>query len=184
MIPEETWVKLKDNRRYSQLSRASLLATVAHSLGIECPDQPTLYRMVSILAYCEQNFDLSQEEVHRLMDKIQMFLKGQPRHADLPYIVHYPCEAQELPKSVKDRAYPSGDLPVTVDIPELNMVLGDAKMRGRKKDNTPEWLQHVPEEFRDMVWQQVSAAKRPRGSGSSHGFGIAPNVGTTVSLEP
>ena len=75
-IPEEVWVKLKDIRSYSQLSRASVLAGLAHSNGLECPDQPTLYRMVSIIAYYENNYDMTQEEVHKLMDNIQSFTNG------------------------------------------------------------------------------------------------------------
>lgn len=161
-VPEGIWVKLKDTTQYSQLTRASLVAGVAHSIGIECPDQPTLYRMVSIVAYCEKNYDMGQDEVHKLMDKIQGFIKGLSRVAEIPYIEHYPCSAQELPNSIKDRAYAPGELPVEVDISELNIVLGDNKMRGRKKDRVPDWLQHVPEAYRGVVMQQVLAAKRRR----------------------
>ena len=146
-VPEGIWVKLKDTTQYSQLTRASLVAGVAHSIGIECLDQPTLYRMVSIVAYCEKNYDMGQDEVHKLMDTIQGFIKGLSRVAEIPYIEHYPCSAQELPNSIKDRAYAPGELPVEVDISELNIVLGDNKMRGRKKDRVPDWLQHVPEAY-------------------------------------
>jgi hypothetical protein len=165
-VPEEVWVKLKDTKQYSHLTRASLVAGVAHSIGIECPDQPTLYRMVSVVAYCEKNYDMNQDEVHKLMDKIQGFIKNQLRVADFPYIEHYPCSAQGLPKSIQDRAYGSGDLPVEVDISELSMILGDAKMRGRKKDSAPDWLQHVPDAYKGMVLQQMHANKRGRASSS------------------
>ena len=32
-----------------------------------------------IMAYCEDNWDMSQEDVHRLMDRIQGNIKGQAR---------------------------------------------------------------------------------------------------------
>jgi hypothetical protein len=165
-VPEEVWVKLKDTKQYSHLTRACLVAGVAHSIGIECPDQPTLYRMVSVLAYCEKNCDMNQDEVHKLMDKIQGFIKNQSRVAEFPYIENYPCSAQGLPKSIQDRAYGSENLPVEVDISELSMVLGDAKMRGRKKDSAPDWLQHVPDAYKGMVLQQMHATKRGRSSSS------------------
>jgi hypothetical protein len=166
-VPEEVWVKLKDTKQHSHLTRASLVAGVAHSIGIECPDQPTLYRMVSVVAYCEKNYDMNQDDVHKLMDKIQGFIKNQSRVAEFMYIEHYPCSAQGLPKSIQDRAYGSGDLPVEVDISELSMILGDAKMRGRKKDSAPDWLQHVPDAYKGMVLQQMNATKRGRSSSSS-----------------
>ena len=164
-IPEECWVKLRDTTQYSQLTRVSLLAGVAHSIGIECPDQPTLFRMVSVLAYCEKNFDMAQDEVHKLMDKIQSMIKSMPKTAEIPYVVHYPPTAHALPNAIRDQAYPGG-LPVEVDIMELNMVLGDNKMRGRKRDNLPDWLQHVPEAYEGLVMQQVHATKKCR-AGSS-----------------
>ena len=172
-VPEDVWIKLKDIKQFSHLTRASLVAGVAHSIGIECPDQPTLYRMVSVVAFCERNYDMTQEEVHKLMDKVQGFIKNQSRGGEFQYIEHYPCSAQALPKAIQDRAYGSGDLPVEVDIPELGMILGDAKMRGRKKDSAPDWLQHVPEAYKGLVMQQVQSSKRGRGSsGSSSWMGM------------
>ena len=165
-MPEEIWIKLKAKTVNSRLTRASLVASVAHSIGLECPDQPTLYRMVSVLAYCEDNFQMPQADVHQMMDKMQSFIKGHVRAPEYPYLEHHPCNAQGLPKVIQDKAYGSSDLPVEVEIPELNMVLGDNKMRGRKKDQGPEWLQHVPEAFRGMVLAQVVAASK-KGSGSS-----------------
>ncbi len=165
-VPEDVWIKLKDIKQFSHLTRASLVAGVAHSIGIECPDQPTLYRMVSVVAYCEKNYDMHQDDVRKLMDKIQGFIKNQSRVADFPYIEHYPCSAQGLPRSIQYRAYGSGCLPVEVDISELSMVLGDAKMRGRKKDSAPDWLQHVPDAYKGMVLRQMQATKRGRASTS------------------
>ena len=107
---------------------------------------------------------MNQDDVHKLIDKIQGFIKNQ---SEFMYIEHYPCSAQGLPKSIQDLAYGSGDLPVEVDISELSMILGDAKMRGRKKDSAPDWLQHVPDAYKGMVLQQMNATKRGRSSSSS-----------------
>ncbi len=78
MIPEDIFCKLRNWKQYSQLSRASMLASVARSIAIENPDQPTLYRMVAILAYCEDNFDMAQDKVFELMDKLQTYIKKLP----------------------------------------------------------------------------------------------------------
>ena len=83
---------------------------------------------------------------------------------------HYPCGAQELPNDIQHRAYGSGGLPVEVDIPELGIILGDNKMRGRKKEHMPDWLQHVPEAYRGLVLQQMGANKRGRSSSSNEIF--------------
>jgi len=166
-LPQAVWLKLKDPVQFSQLTRASFLATVAHSIGIECPDQPTLYRMVSILAYCERNYDMGQDEVHKLMDKIQGFIKGHPRVSGVPYLEHYPVAAKELSSEHQRRAYGSADLPVDVDIPELSIILGDTKMRGRKKEVLPDWLRHVPDAYKSAVTQQINATKRGGGPSSS-----------------
>ena len=153
-IPAPVWVKLRDAANVSLLSRASLLANVGHSLGIECPDQPTLYRMASVIAHCDRASDMGQTGAHALMDKLQTFLKAPARKAGLPYLESYPCSASLLPAPILTSAYPDGELPVGVDIPELSMALGGAKMRGRGKTSgasVPDWLHHVPQEFRDTV---------------------------------
>ena len=163
-IREEMWGRLKD-MGFSQITRCSFVAGSAYAIGIECPDQPTLYRMVSVLAYCEKNYDMSQEEVHKLMDKIQCFIKGYNRAFDLQYLEQYPCIAQDLPDTIKKNAFERDPgLPVEVDIPELDVILGDNKMRGRKRDAGPDWLQHVPEAFRAGVLDQLMSSKRGRPS--------------------
>jgi hypothetical protein len=162
LIPESVWVKLRDTRKFSQVSRVSLIAGVGHSLGLECPDQPTLYRMVAIIAYCENTYEMNQETVHSLMDKIQTFLKAQARVAGLPYLEHYPSSASQLPEDMQKKAYPNEELPVDINIPELAIILGDNKLRGRPKHVAPAWLQHVPEEYRSLF----ASKGRPGSSGT------------------
>ncbi len=168
MIPEDVFCKIRNWRQCSQLSRASMLAGVAKGIGIECPDQPTLYRLVSILAYCEDNFDMTQDQVFGLMDKIQTFIKSSGRLASLPYIINYPPSAAELPAELQKNAYPDGQLPPIVSIPELDVILGESRMRGRSSKVTMPWLEHVPEEYRAMFLQQInSGSSSSRGNASS-----------------
>ena len=167
MLPMDKWIKLKDTVKHSLLSRVSIMAGIGHALGITNPDQPTLYRMVSILAYCEGNYDMSQKDVHVTMDKIQTFLKAQPRPDGIPYLEFYPPSAMLLPKSIRDKVYKEGDEPVDVDIPELKIILGETKMRGRKKSSCPEWLQHVPEEYRKQVMHAIGLGGSPIKAASS-----------------
>ena len=171
-IPAALWVKLRDTTNVSQVSRASMLATLGHALGLECPDQPTLYRMASVLVYCDRASELDQDAAFNLMSQLQTFLKAPPRKAGLPYLEFYPCSASLLPDSIQGSAYPDGELPVDVDIPALAMALGGAKMRGRSKTGgVPEWLHHVPHEFRADILVAV-------------GLGGAAGPSSGVKVEP
>ena len=154
-VPQEVWIKLRNVQALSRASRASLLAGVAHSIGIECPDQPTLYRLVSILAYAENNWDISQDEVHRLMDQMQDFIKRMPPIPKLPYLEHYPDNAQALPPAIQNSAYPSG-MPPVLDVPELNAILGDSKMRGRRSKE-PAWLAQVPQQYKQVFLKSLKS---------------------------
>ena len=169
-IPAALWVKLRDTTKFSLVTRASMLATLGHSLGLECPGQPTLYRMASVLAYCDRANNLDQDAAHNLMTQPQTFLKAPPRKAGLPYLEFYPCSASLLPDSIQESAYPDGELPVDVDIPALSMSLGGAKMRGRSKTSSvPDWLHHVPHEFRADILEVVG-----RGGAASSGVKAEP----------
>jgi flagellar biosynthesis GTPase FlhF len=70
----------------------------------------------------------------------------------MPYIKDYPASAANLPDKLKAHAY--NDVPVDFNIPALDTILSDKKMRGRGKDMA--WLSAVPEEYRAMVVGQVS----------------------------
>ena len=111
--------------------------------------------MTSILAYGEGNYEFSQEDVFKLMDRIQAFIKnGTPKCGqDLPYVEEYPASARDLPHSLK-KAY-GGALPVDVEIPELDAVLAGKKQRGRRKCASPAWLESVPAEHRAVFMASV-----------------------------
>jgi hypothetical protein len=147
-------VKLRDHR-LSRASRLSLLAAEARNIGVENADEKTLYRLVQIIAYCEGNFEFSQDQVWQYMDQLQTFIKSVPRRKELPYLEYYPVTADLLPDELKRHAFNS-ELPVNVDIPELATVLGTSKMRGRptgkrSQEKVPKWLSNVPEEHRHAV---------------------------------
>ena len=157
LIRMDTMAKLRSPRNYSRTSRMSIIAAEARLLGIECPDQPTLYRMVSILAWGEgSDINFSQSDVHVAMDSIQTFIKSVPRNKDIEYMQFYAATSELMPEAIKKAAWPDGNLPAELNIPELDTILGLAKMRGRpsagtKKQKVPEWLAEVPEDRRDAV---------------------------------
>ena len=155
LIRMETMAKLRSPGSYSRTSRMSILAAEARLLGIECPDQPTLYRMVSILAWGEGS-EFSQTNVHDCMDSIQTFIKAVPRNKDIEYIQFYAATSELIPDAIKKVAWPNGNLPPELTLPELDTILGLSKMRGRpspgtKKQKAPAWLDEVPEDRRDAV---------------------------------
>ena len=163
-IKLDTMVKLRDSK-FSRASRMSLLAAEVRAIGIENADEKSLFQLVKLLAYCERNFDFSQELVWQCMTDLQNFIKSVPRVKGLPYLEHYPASADLLPSAIKDNAYPDGVLPVTVDMAEMATVLGSAKMRGRlhciTSDKAPKWLRNIPEEHRSAVMAAIKKGAPP-----------------------
>jgi hypothetical protein len=177
-IPMNIMAKLRDTK-FSRLSRASMLAQVARSIGIELPDQPSLFRMVALLAFMEDNWSFTQEDVFSFMDRIQEFVKAVPRNASIPWLEHYPVSAADLPEDMRKALYPSGDLPVVVEMPELDTILKGHKMKGRdmgKKAKPPPWLAAVPEEHRESVMASI----RQQGASSSQAA-TAPSPSASAS---
>lgn len=168
-IPMSVIIKLRDPVKYSQPSRASMLAATARSIGIELVDLPTLFRMIAILAYLEGKYDYTQQDVFDIMNSIQRFIKSVPRDSSLPFIEHYPVEVSGLPEPIRKHAYTPDAMPVVVDWPELSTVLGSNKMKGGRDDHSkgskaPAWLEHVPTDLKSTV---LNAVKGQKASGSS-----------------
>ena len=166
-----TMVKLRDPK-YSRLSRASMLAQEARAIGIELPDLPSLFRMVALLAFTEGTWTMSQDDVWNLMDRIQEYIKAVPRNASIPWLEHYPVSAAELSKDMIAAIYPSGILPVVVEMPELDAILKGHKMKGRDGKSSkkmPAWLNTVPEEHRATV---LSAIRGTLPSSSAEGSSL------------
>ena len=53
--------------------------------------------MVAILAYCDNDPDMSQTTVFDFMEQIKVFIKSVKIPKDFPYIVEYPAAASQLP---------------------------------------------------------------------------------------
>ena len=151
-VRTETMCKLRGTS-LSKLSKACLLASEGSLVGLVNPDQPTLFRMVALLAWSEQCFDMQQDEVFETMDKIQNFIKGMASNTKhLPYITEYPVNAEGLPES--HQAVYGGTLPPELDIPELSAILAGKLMRGRPQkasSKDPAWLATIPEEHKSAV---------------------------------
>ena len=164
MMPEWAWAEVR-SRKTSMLARAQTIAHVAVSINLINPSQPTLFRMTAILAYGDQtNWDFTQEDVFGYMDKIKGFIKsGNKKKTASPYIVDYPTSASDLPEGLLKLAFPDGDVPVDVTIPELDSILAGKKQRGRNIADL-QWLKHVPEQYRELVIAQV---KKHDSAGSS-----------------
>ena len=133
LIPECAWCELR-SRNISVLPRAQLIARVGASIGLINPSEPTLFRMVAVLAYGGGDYEMTQQQVWDYMEKIQTFTKSVKTPRDMMYIVDYPVSASLLPDSLASSAYPSGDLPVDVTIPDLDTIISDKKQRGRGRD--------------------------------------------------
>ena len=159
LVHEKLWIDLRNVQKYSPASRCHMLARLAAMLGICLPSPKLLYRMVQILAYAAEEYDLSQEKVFEHMDRIQDFIKGYKQEAGTPFITMYPPIAEELEAVFLERAYRDCDLPVQVNIPELDTVLGKAKMRGRGKDMA--WFKNVPEHLqKDLMADHPELVQR------------------------
>lgn len=182
-----TTIMAKLRSTIGRASRMSMLATEMRNIGVENADQPLLFRLVGLLAYTESNFEFSQADVFKCMDDIQSYIKAVPRRKDLTYIEHYPASAELLPPDIQQHAFPDGVLPVVVDLPELDTVLGSAKMRGRstskRPGKIPKWMENVPAEHRDAV---MAALKVSPGSQSTSSSSAAnPSVlSATQSIPP
>ena len=171
MLRQETVIKLRD-KNLSRSSRMSLLATDARNVGIELPDEVTLFKMVQIIAYFENNWEFSQNDVHTCMDALSSYIKAVPRNKNIPYETVYPVAAELLQPAIRKIAFPDGT-PASMDIPELATVLGQNKMRGRttpkreiRKD--PAWMKHIPpqhqEHVRSAIHKGTSSASSADGS--------------------
>lgn len=172
MTPVDIMVKLKNTAKYSRTSRCSILASLGNLLGLQCPDNPTLYRMTALIAYCEGEYNMSQNEVNDTMNTLQTFLKSQPAQEGVEYIDNYPPTAELLPKVIKQKAFGGEDnIPPEQQIPELSTILAGNKMRGGRSltagKKQPSWMQHVPEEYRKSVAATISASSTPASSKNS-----------------
>jgi len=149
MISAECYVKLKDKDRFSQNSRLSIMASCARAINLTNPCEQTRFHMVKLLAYCEDNWELTQKDVLKLMDKVREYIQAGKSDTSLPYLEQYPTSAADLPEVLRKRAF-GNDVPVDVCMPDLDGVLSGRKKRGREREDMA-WMQQVPEPFRSKI---------------------------------
>ena len=133
-ILESEWLNLRARDAPRSLLVAGLAARAWH-LNIYWPNPHLLLHMVRIIAYSQNNWSMSQDDISACMKQIQTSIKsrGRPRNTTLPVLMHFPVSAHELPEALRIHAYgASGPMPIVVDIPELGSILGGARMRRQR----------------------------------------------------
>ena len=138
LIPMGTMVRLRDPTKYSVSSMLSLVGSAARTLGIENPDNTTLFRMVAIVASTSET-SMNQDEVWTHMSTLQKYVKSKANSDanKVEYLIMYPPTAELLPADIQKNAYPDGILPPELNWPELDTVLGESKMKGARTLKTP-----------------------------------------------
>ena len=167
-LTQDEWRKIR-----SGAIPASIIAMMALRgwlVGIECAGElSTLKRMVQILAWVTRQ-NLSQAQVKQYKEQLQAAIKShgskRPNNVKMPYIVHYPASASDLPSAILKYAYGSSpeEQAVDVTIPELDTILGSAKIRpGASLDMS--WLAAIPPQLQEFVRNMVT----------HHSGGMAPS---------
>ena len=138
LIPMGTMVRLKDPTKYSVSSMLSLVGSAARTLGIENPDNTTLFRMVSIVASTSET-SMDQDEVWTHMSTLQKYVKSKANGDvnKVEYLIMYPPTAELLPADIQKNAYPDGIMPPELNWPELDTALGVSKMKGARTLKAP-----------------------------------------------
>lgn len=138
LIPMGTMVRLRDPTKYSVSSMLSLVGSAARTLGIENPDNTTLFRMVAIVASTSET-TMNQDEVWTHMSTLQKYVKSKANvdATKVEYIIMYPPTAELLPDDIQKNAYPDGILPPELNWPELDTALGECKMKGARTNKRP-----------------------------------------------
>ena len=144
----------------SRASKFSLLATEMRRVGVELADERLLFRLVQIYAWTSDIWDIPQDDILTYMDNVQAYIKSVPLNKNIKYIEHYPAAAELLEPELLRIIYADGNVPVTVQAPELDNILAGNKMRGRKakRTQTPSWVDGVPEEHKAAVLAAINKA--------------------------
>ena len=159
-IPEQVWSCMRKDG-WSIASMEQLISTQAFLLNLKHPSEPTLFRMVQIIAYCGNEGQMEQDDVFDCMDRLSNKIKA-PRATQmptiLPHLAAFPDDAAGLPAALRDFAYGDIGAPPTLNIPSLDTCLSGTKMRGRRAQF--KWIGNVPAQFQQQVKQ---ALVRPLG---------------------
>ena len=195
LLMQSDWITIR-NKSHSKMLRAHTLALAAARVNLRNPCEMTLFRMVSILTWAAQDYDMTQGDVWNLMTQIQDMVKdackGKP---EVSYLAELPFSATSLPEDLKDRY--KGDIPIEVVIPELDSILAGRRARGGRGPNAPgkhdpEWLKSLPtEELKTQARNALMKARAPDADASTikreqnnQHLGVMPLPSTTMKMEP
>ena len=131
--------------------KASIIETISARMwlvGVECPSEPLLNRLVRLLAYVLGNYN--PDNIKNDKESIALAIKARGSKRDgitLPYLEKYPSSASLLPDVIRSYAYNDADVVIDIDMPELDTIFDPHhKIRVGK---APEWMKHVPQKLRD-----------------------------------
>ena len=154
----------------------SILASRAHKLGIVNASEKTLNRMVRILAYAlgtEWTTEDDVKENKKLIASAIKHMEDKKQKAKRPfgYLANYPVSATELDATILAFAYHEEPLPVDVEIPELDAILGDAKMRS---DDVQTILKSMPKKYQSKIAAVMNHDSQSRSSRAPSEVGPSP----------
>jgi hypothetical protein len=154
-LKQSEWIIVR-NCKIARLQKAQVIANALIRIGCKNPCERTLFRCVQVLAYGEGDWEFNQNLVFSLMSQVQTLVKDAKQKLPLPYVVDYPVAASDLPKEILNML--GGDIPIVLDIRELDQILAGRVMRGRPKfdQNEFEWVKHLPtEELRAQAREDI-----------------------------
>ena len=146
----------------SKAAIMNMIAARAGLIGLQCPSEPTIRRMLGLVAWLCRQHHLGQETLLQDRDQFKLFLRtksNKQQSASLPYIIEYPTAASGLPEAIVKHAYGDAGAPPEVQIPELHSILAGTKMRGAKQ--LPDWMKAVPEHLRPLLLATHRASPTP-----------------------
>lgn len=146
----------------------------ANSIGLIHPNEPTSWRIASII--CTTHQITTKDECVQVFEDVKRGILelATKRPYPLQYIVDYPATPALLPKDVYAFAY-RDDAPVQAVLPELDHAMQGGKMRKNKtKSNS----------VVDALREAFAAAKTDGPSSSKSSFEMFPGAHTTAVAVP
>ena len=157
--------KQDDTAAYSVLSRLTYIACAARQIGIVNPDEGALFRMVGIMCVHDSALQgsIQQKEVFSHMNTLQTLIKapGCTIKQPMEFIEMYPPSAEFLPPQILQAAFPDGNIPPEVVMPELKTVLASFRMRGGRKHLKEPTNRSGAQDVQDRQLQTPTHAQEP-----------------------
>ena len=125
-LTEAEWASL--NSDAMRMAKIQQIAARAWSIGITCPGEPTLMRMLALLAYVDKIF--APDDFIAAKNDLRRAVKTLDAKRAYPHthLENYPYNPAELPMTMFQYAYVDGT-PKQVHIPQLDTALGHTRMR-------------------------------------------------------